>query len=207
MSHTPSAPPALEEKSRVGPSIMFAVGGLLMALAVAALVMGLDSASARISRSLDRGAALTPAGPTSVALKKDLTYGLYSDDADATCSGTGPGGDAISVQAPRRRTTTRGLTLVGTFQADDAGTYTVTCTSGPQARLQLARHITVGQVSSAVWGVLASIVLGLPGLGLLGSGGIWMIVCSTHNRKVHEQMALRLQYRIQQGGIGSHQQN
>ena len=199
MSHTPSAPPALEEKSRVGPSVISAVGGLLTALAVAALVMGLDSASARISRSLDRGAALTP--------KKHLTYGLYSDDADATCSGTGPGGDAISVQAPRRRTTTRGLTLVGTFQADDAGTYTVTCTSGPQARLQLARHITVGQVSSAVWGVLASIVLGLPGLGLLGSGGIWMIVCSTHNRKVHEQMALRLQYRIQQGGIGSHQQN
>ena len=198
MSHTPSAPPALEEKSRVGPSIMSAVGGLLTALAVAALVMGLDSASARISRSLDRGAALTPAGPT---------YGLYSDDADATCSGTGPGGDAISVQTPRRRTTTSGLTLVGTFQADDAGTYTVTCTSGPQARLQLARHITVGQVSSAVWGILASIVLGLPGLGLLGSGGIWMIVCSTHNRKVHEQMALRLQYRIQQGGIGSHQQN
>ena len=202
MSHTPSAPPALEEKSRVGPSIMSAVGGLLTALAVAALVMGLDSASARISRSLDRGAALTPAGPTSVALKKDLTYGLYSDDADATCSGTGPGGDAISVQTPRRRTTTSGLTLVGTFQADDAGTYTVTCTSG-----QLARHITVGQVSSAVWGILASIVLGLPGLGLLGSGGIWMIVCSTHNRKVHEQMALRLQYRIQQGDVGSHQQN
>lgn len=114
-------------------------------------------------------------------LEGDTAYGLYYDDSGPApdCRVTSPQDDDVSVSTNITGTVTvNDHTLFATFVTNEAGDYTITCTSGTDQDVYIGLTTSVSDVFRLIGGVLVAQVVtaltGTAGLVMAVAGLIWL---------------------------------
>lgn len=165
---------------------LFWIGGVLMVVCVAG---GVVLAIAGFSRVADTAAVAYPVdGPTEIDLEAgermmyyvpgivdpsttDSESPSYLPVGSAGCSASGPSVTDIRPGGTRSTTTHNGETRVtdGGFTAEQAGTYTVTCSPDPGVDVTAAPPTDVVGILSGIGGVLGGV------FGALGFGAVTLL--------------------------------
>lgn len=193
------APP--QKTSTTGPMIMTIVGIVLAVIALVLVIAGIvrfadtvsedalemrhgDRDGVQVRADIPEPAAFTAEEGTTYAV---LFFGSPQDEVDVDdLTVTGPRGEDVDLVASHvsySTSSSRTTTYLATFEADDAGTYTLTV-DGPSAGVDGELAVTddelvVDLVLGAVSGVLllvAGLITGATGLGLAIGGAVWWTV-------------------------------
>ncbi|AYD90440.1 hypothetical protein D4740_12240 [Actinomyces sp. 2119] len=110
-------------------------------------------------------------------LENDTTYGLYYDDSGSTpdCQVASPQDDDVSVNTNITGTVTvNNHTLFATFVTNEAGDYTITCTSSTDQDVYIGLAASVSGIFGFVGGILVAPLTGTAGLAMVVVGLIWL---------------------------------
>ncbi|MBO3725419.1 hypothetical protein J5X07_10365 [Actinomyces bowdenii] len=183
-----AAPRRPVPQGNIGPIILL-VSGILTIVLAGALLAGSVVSLSRITSSFQ---PIAMDAPSLISLKASQSYALYTDTIfPPRCEVEAPDGSDVVVSTARTETAKsviiNDLHLNATFEADEAGTYTITCDTS--ASITGVRQAYVGHAASpsdiggTVAGIIGGVLLGLVGLFLAVGGGIWWAVRSSARKR------------------------
>ncbi|WP_127842835.1 hypothetical protein [Actinomyces wuliandei] len=177
-SPVPSGPGGdASSRSLRGPVVLLVAGILLLLLGAALFLY----ASLRPVASAASLSQLSTGYEMQAKLEGNTTYGLYYDDSGSTpsCRVASPHDDDVSVSTNITGTVTvNNHTLFATFVTNEAGDYTITCTSSTEQEVYIGLTTSVSDVFRLIGGVLVAQVvtalIGTAGLVMAVGGLIWL---------------------------------